>query len=191
MKASRVTIPVRASEITEAKIGPTHGVQRSPKESPIKNPGIKPGLVCPCGTNFDSLPKRISICSWNLGIRKEIPKRKITTMEINLKESAGIPKTLTIVVRNNVKKVKLATNPIMTPIGRDFPVSCPPIVDVRIMGSIGKMQGERIVTIPAKKAKAIKIIICQFLKEVPQNPHRSKTELHLRFCLFQQKYAGR
>jgi hypothetical protein len=32
-------------------------------------------------------------------------------------------------------------------------MSLPPIVEVRMMGKSGKMQGERIVTRPARKAK--------------------------------------
>jgi hypothetical protein len=36
--ASRVTVPVIANEMTEAKIGPTHGVHRRPSESPTNTP---------------------------------------------------------------------------------------------------------------------------------------------------------
>jgi len=43
-KASKVTAPVIAREITDARIGPTHGVQRSPTEKPISNPPPNPVL---------------------------------------------------------------------------------------------------------------------------------------------------
>ena len=69
--------------------------------------------------------------------------------------------TLTIVDKNNVKKVKLKTNPVMTPIGLALPIWVVPILEDKIIGSIGKMQGERIVTIPAKNAKTISKIIIQ------------------------------
>ena len=71
------------------------------------------------------------------------------------KKSAESPLILTIVDKKRVKNVKLRTNPITTPIGLPFPISRPPIVEVRIIGRIGKMQGERIVTIPARNANAI------------------------------------
>lgn len=52
--------------------------------------------------------------------------------------------------RNSVKKVKLATKPMIIPKGLDFPKD-----EERIIGKTGKMQGERMVTTPAKKAKTI------------------------------------
>lgn len=55
-----VTCPERAREMTLARIGPTHGVQSSPSESPIISPPLKPVLFCPCGTNLENLAKRIS-----------------------------------------------------------------------------------------------------------------------------------
>ena len=55
--------------------------------------------------------------------------------------------------------MKLKINPVTTPSGRDFPVFCPPIVEERMIGNIGKMQGDSMVTTPAKNANAIKIII--------------------------------
>ena len=73
--------------------------------------------------------------------------------------SAEIPLNLTMVDRKRVKKVKLKINPITTPIGRDLPVFTPPILEVRIIGRTGRIQGERIVITPAKNAKAISNII--------------------------------
>jgi len=56
----------------------------------------------------------------------------------------------------SVKNVKLKINPLMTPSGRFFP----PVIDPdKTIGSIGRMQGERIVTMPARNAKRIRSII--------------------------------
>ena len=58
--------------------------------------------------------------------------------------------------RNSVKKVKLKTKPKTIPRGFLFPEVTPPD---KTIGKIGKMQGERIVTIPPKKAKRTRRII--------------------------------
>lgn len=47
-------------------------------------------------------------------------------------------------------------NPETTPQGLDFPPPTPP---ARITGSRGRIQGERMVTTPAKKAKIIKMVM--------------------------------
>jgi len=73
--------------------------------------------------------------------------------------SAGIPLIRTIVERKSVKKVKLKINPITTPTGRDLPVFTPPILEVSMIGKMGKIQGERTVITPAKNANAISKII--------------------------------
>lgn len=157
--ALKVTCSVRASEITEARIGPTQGVQSKPKERPIANPGKKLELFDSLGVNLGNLAKRSSTKTKNLGIKSDNPKKKITMIENNLKVSADIPKVLTNDVRNKVKNVKLAIKPTIIPIGRALPLSWPPTVEVKIIGKIGNIQGERIVTIPAIKAKEIKVII--------------------------------
>ena len=90
---------------------------------------------------------------------KDKPNPATTNTDIILRVSAGIPLTLTIVERKRVKKVKLRINPITTPIGRDFPVFTPPILEVRIIGRIGKIHGESTVITPAKKANVISRII--------------------------------
>ena len=78
------------------------------------------------------------------------------TTEMFRKLSAEIPVALTIAVRKSVKKVKLKIKPITMPIGRFLlPVKEPE----RMIGRIGRMQGERIVTMPARRAKRIKMII--------------------------------
>ena len=69
--------------------------------------------------------------------------------------SEGIPVSRTIVDKKSVKKVKLATNPTTIPTGR----ALPPTTELdKTIGRTGSMQGERIVTIPAIKAKPIRIM---------------------------------
>lgn len=46
-----------------------------------------------------------------------------------------------------------------TPIGLDFPVLIPPILEVKIMGRIGKIHGESTVITPAKNANVISKIM--------------------------------
>ncbi|OGH11687.1 MAG: hypothetical protein A3B38_03290 [Candidatus Levybacteria bacterium RIFCSPLOWO2_01_FULL_36_13] len=73
------------------------------------------------------------------------------------RKSEGIPLIFTIVDKNRVKKVKLKIKPNTIPNGLFLPdVSTE---EDNITGSIGKMHGERIVTIPAIKAKTAKAII--------------------------------
>jgi hypothetical protein len=88
-----------------------------------------------------------------------MPKPAITITDIFRRISEDIPLAFTIVERKSVKKVKLAINPVTTPMGRDLPESFPPMVEDKTIGRIGKIQGERIVTTPAKNAKAISKII--------------------------------
>jgi len=83
-----------------------------------------------------------------------VPKRARVRIAKNRKESAGIPNNLTIEDKKRVKKVKLATKPSTTPRGRVRPE-----LTERTRGRMGKIQGERIVTIPARKAKIISINI--------------------------------
>ena len=111
--------------------------------------------------NCESLEKSSSVQYWNLGINIDIPKRAITTTEKILNDSAGIPESLTIVDRKSVKNVKLNMNPVITPNGRALPIWVVPMLEDKIIGSIGKMQGDKIVTTPAKKAKIISKIIIQ------------------------------
>ena len=61
----------------------------------------------------------------------------------------------TIVVRKSVKKVKLRTKPKIMPNGRFLS----PLMPERTIGRIGKIHGDKIVTIPAKKANSNKSII--------------------------------
>ena len=51
MNAENVTVPVIANAITDASMSPTQGVQRNPRERPIKKPEIKPVLPCERGIN--------------------------------------------------------------------------------------------------------------------------------------------
>ena len=94
-----------------------------------------------------------------MGTRSEIPNPAITKTEIVRKTEDDTPLILTMVERKRVKKVKLAINPNTTPTGREIPVFFPPIVEERTIGRTGKIQGESIVTIPAKNAKTTRMNI--------------------------------
>jgi len=92
-------------------------------------------------------------------MRRETPNPVIIQIEKVRSRLGDTPLILTIIERKRVKKVKLNTNPKTTPIGRALPVSFPPMVEVRIIGRIGKIQGDSIVTIPAKNANTVSKII--------------------------------
>lgn len=83
----------------------------------------------------------------------------MTTTEKSLNESAGTPIAFTIEDKKSVKNVKLKMNPVITPKGLAFPICWVPMDEERMIGRMGKMQGESIVTTPAKNAKIIKSII--------------------------------
>ena len=85
-----------------------------------------------------------------------MPNIPITTTETVRSASAEIPVSLIMVVKNNVKNVKLSINPATTPSGFFFP---PVSVPESTMGRIGSIHGERMVTIPPKKANKSNIII--------------------------------
>ena len=82
----------------------------------------------------------------------ETPKSAIITTDRTRSAFAGIPLSWTIVDKKRVKNVKLAIKPTTTPIGRDKFVFLSPIDDESTMGKIGKIHGDRMVTIPAKNA---------------------------------------
>ena len=93
---------------------------------------------------------------WKFGSKSPIPKRNIRTIDNRRKISADTPKAFTTVLRKRVKKVKLKANPATTPKGLLFP----PVKELdSTTGRMGKMQGERIVTKPPKKANIIRSII--------------------------------
>ena len=78
------------------------------------------------------------------------------TTAILRKLSAEILVTLTIAERKRVKKVKLSTKPVTIPSGLLFP----PVSELeRTIGNTGRIQGEKIVMIPLKKANKTRIII--------------------------------
>jgi len=70
-----------------------------------------------------------------------------------------MPLIRTRVERKSVKNVKLIINPVITPSGRDLPVSIPPILELKMIGRIGKIHGETTVITPAKNANVISKII--------------------------------
>ncbi len=92
----------------------------------------------------------------------EIPKPAIISTETNRNEPAGIPLNWTIVDKNKVKNVKLAMNPATTPTRRERLVLSVPIEVESTIGKMGRMQGDKIVTIPARKAKPRSNIIGLF-----------------------------
>jgi hypothetical protein len=73
-------------------------------------------------------------------------------MEKIRRDSAGKPTADTREVRKRVKKVKLPTKPVTTPKARRRP---PPKEEDRTIGRMGRIQGERMVTKPARKAKNV------------------------------------
>ncbi len=145
-----------ARAMTDAIIGPTHGVHTRPRLKPSAIPLKK---LVPCCLLEENKPeifvKRRSIPAWNCGSRRLSPKRKTTVIEKLRKVSGDTPVALTIDERKSVKSVKLKMNPITIPTGR----LCPPDREPeRTIGRTGSMQGERTVTSPAKKANKKRII---------------------------------
>lgn len=160
-KALSVTVPDIARAITEASIGPTHGVQRSPRVIPRRIPDQKLGFEETVGENREILENSLSVKFWKKGTSKVRPKKEITMTEKMRRESEGIPRTLTILERKRVKKVKLRTKPRTVPSGRARDGFAPGLLtpEERTIGRMGKIQGERMVTSPAIKAKSVRIII--------------------------------
>ena len=60
-KVSTVTWLVAARAMTDAKIGPTHGVQTIPIVSPMTNPPQKPACGFALGAKTDNLVKSFSM----------------------------------------------------------------------------------------------------------------------------------
>jgi hypothetical protein len=88
---------------------------------------------------------------------------------------AGIPLKRTNEDKNKVKKVKLNTNPSTIPNGRDLPIFLPSKLEVRIIGKTGSIQGERIVTNPAKNANTTNnnISLSYYNLDIAQNAEYS------------------
>lgn len=160
-KVLNVTAPEIARDITEAKIGPTQGVQRSPSVIPRRIPDQKLGFVEVVGERREIFVKIFSVKVCRAGIIMETPKKAMTTIANIRSESEGMPRILTIVERKRVKKVKLKMKPKTIPSGRARDGLVPGLLipEERIIGKTGKIQGERIVTNPARKANKINIII--------------------------------
>lgn len=150
-KAFKVTVPLSARVITEARIGPTQGVQIKPRDKPTKNPVQKPS-PCPenCGTLLARAEKILSMkaCAVLDNIVK--PSTAIINIEKLRRIFGEILKIFTKVDRKRVKKVKLAIKPVIVPI-------CflkTPLLETetdKTIGKTGKIQGESIVTMPARK----------------------------------------
>ena len=151
-KVLKVMVPVRARVITEARIGPTHGVQIKPSDKPTKNPVQKPPS-CPenCGTLLTNKEKILSMKA--CAALDNIVRPRIATMKIEkLRRVLGdMFKTFTKVDRKRVKNVKLAMKPVTVPTCF-FKSPLPETETDKTIGKTGKIQGERIVTTPAINA---------------------------------------
>ena len=111
------------------------------------------------GEYFASLENNFSTKIWKVGMSSDNPKPIITITDKLRSKSAEIPLIFTIVDKKSVKNVKLAIKPVIIPIDLLFPTSTPPTVEDSIIGKIGRIQGDKIVTIPARKANKINSVI--------------------------------
>jgi hypothetical protein len=151
------TRSVRARLITEAMMGPTQGVQTSPRLKPTGRPPQKP-LLEPSGPAErpelrPKLARRAVPASkspFNPGTSMTRPKSTIRATAARRMASGGMPRARTIADRARVKNVKPSTKPAITPKGLALPF---PKLPERTIGSRGRMQGERIVITPETKAK--------------------------------------
>src|SRR5271157_3340077 len=150
---------VRARLMTDAMIGPTQGVQISPRLKPTRTPLQKPFRFCGPGAVPDLRAIREVRSSKrfrNHGTSITTPKMMISTTATIRRASTGMPRACTIAERARVKAVKLTTNPARTPKGRALPPPTPP---ERTIGRTGRMQGERIVMTPERKANPRRTIM--------------------------------
>ena len=154
--SSVVTEEVAASVITEARMGPTQGVQRIPSDNPIVRPetiGEPLVLMGECERSPEvSFSQRIV----SRGMMRVRPKMVRMATAMILRKLASRPVSLTMVERAMVKIVKLAINPKMIPSDL-WRLLVLPVA--RRIGWSGRIQGERIVTMPARKANMISISI--------------------------------
>ena len=177
------TRAVRARLITEAMIGPTQGVQTSPRLSPTGTPPQKPRRGA-AGRPAAARPPQPAIrdaasskrcCS--RGTSMISPKRTTNATATARSASAGMASACTIADSASVKAVKLAAKPASTPSGRARPPPTPP---ERTIGRTGRMQGERMVTIPETKAKASRTAMApsatfaRRARECPRRRRRSR-----------------
>lgn len=81
------------------------------------------------------------------------------TIEAMRRESAGMLRAFTIADKKSVKNVKLAIKPNTIPKGRDLPELCPAKDEDKMIGKIGNIHGDKIVTTPAIKANNTSKII--------------------------------
>ncbi len=150
--AAPETAPVKANEITDAKIGPTHGVQINPKLIPTTNPPPKP-CCSPFGENLEKNVNKTSSFLVTAGIKRLSPNPTMTTTEKVRRASADSPVAETIVDKNSVKNVKLAIKPVTIPSGRFVPSPTDPDSTI---GKTGRIHGDKIVTTPAKMRIKVK-----------------------------------
>lgn len=153
--AEPLNCPVSAREMTDAKMGPTHGVHTSPILKPITIPPQKPSPRA-CGACEARPKKRRSDNICIAGEIKAIPKIKIIIMESPRKKSAETPNDFTTAVRKSVKTVNPIINPVIIPQGLFLPPDREPD---KTTGNMGNMHGDNIVTTPPRNANSNKIIM--------------------------------
>ncbi len=166
---------VMARLITEAMIGPTQGVQISPRLAPTGRPlhspaspdrsGTPPACCRPAAPRRATREASRSNSSCSFGTSMTAPKRPMKATATMRSASGDMPIAWTIAERVRVNTVKLTTNPASTPKGRAFP---PPRLPDRTIGRTGRMQGERMVMIPDTKAKASRTAIA--VRSFPGRP---------------------
>ena len=132
---------------TVAKIGPAHGVQIIPSESPTKNPVPKPSFENFFTLeNFDKiLLTKNSNFEPKEGIIRDNPKIPITKTAKNLKIPGSKWKIFIIYEIDKVIIVKLVTIPKTMPKGFFFP---PDALEDKTIGRRGHMHGAKIETSP-------------------------------------------
>ncbi len=136
--------------MTDARIGPTQGVHIKPSERPTKNPDQKPSPGPEKGVIL--FAKKLKVFSINICVELDSidkPINATTKMEKLRRILGDMLKTLTKPDKKRVKKVKLAMKPKMVPICF-LKTLFSEIETDRTIGKTGKIQGERMVTMPAK-----------------------------------------
>lgn len=154
--ADAFTVLVAASVMTDAMIGPTHGVHTSPRLKPKSTPPLNPLFDWDDANRLISLLAILSNACCNFGMTSAAPSASMMMTEVERRMSGDAPVYLTSVARERVKNEKLATNPTTTPYGLYLPPAIPPL---RTSGRMGKIHGDRIVTNPPANANKVSNII--------------------------------
>jgi translation initiation factor IF-1 len=133
---------VAATARTEAMIGPTHGAHTSPTAAPVAMTG---------DPKVTSRGMRLVNRSPNAGTARHAPKKQSTSALAARSRFVEKPATASAEATTTDSVTKVAPNPITNPSARRRPPSVPrPSTN----GTIGKVQGARIVRSPATNANA-------------------------------------